>query len=186
VNRDVMAERLRGVVRPLADKLVDQVVELIAKQAETSWAAASKAAIDKLREQLEGKHDEEHDAGPRRGRVDRQKARRHRRARGRARDTREPARAGGRDRQRAEEGARAVEEAPAAEPVKQPRKCRLCRQPGHRADRCPNAEQTPASAEQAAPSLNTRPQTSSPPPSKLDRFARIEAAARARREGLAG
>jgi hypothetical protein len=183
VNRDVMTERLRGIVRPLADKLVDQVVAIVVKQAEASW----ESAISKLREQLEGTHVEEHDAGPRRSRVDRKKARRPRRAGGRAYDAVKPARAGGRDRERVAESPRAVEASPAPAAVKKPRKCGACGELGHRADRCPNAEQNPAPTEQTAPPLNTKPETSSPlPASKLDRFARIEAAARARREGLAG
>lgn len=81
--------------------------------------------------------------------------------------------------------AKVIQAEPAA---REPRRCKICRQPGHRADRCPEREQ-PAPIVNAAPVAVNKPAPSppSPPPpsaAKRDRFARIEAAARARLEAI--
>lgn len=75
-----------------------------------------------------------------------------------------------------------------AAPAGSGRRCRSCRELGHRANHCPNAttvqietkppksERAPAIVNKPPPVVNGEP----PPLSKSDRFARIEAAARRR------
>lgn len=61
------------------------------------------------------------------------------------------------------------------------RKCSNCRQPGHRANRCPNAREADEDDEEDDDGASTTPTAPAPDLSRRDRFAAIEQAAQRRR-----
>lgn len=156
MKRTAVATRLRELVEPVAQKLADDLTELLVEHATKCLDSASGTAVESLRAQLEAKHvedDQPDDSGQTRPAIPRRKKV------GRRRRSPRPL-----DRARAEESA------PTQTPTM---KCHTCGEPGKNARGCGKTHNVAVEAKPA-------PSAVMPPPKRADRFAQIEAQAKAR------
>ena len=162
-------KNLRSQFQPFADKLADELAQLTTTHLDGLLERARAYAINKLRAELEGTKDAEAETEV--GHRDRDGSRaalpqRNGRRGVRVRDGSPRAGTGGADRAGAEKGAR------------QPT-CSKCKQAGHNARSCGRQPKgNPHGPKSSTTDLVAKPP---PPTSLIDRFAAIEAAARARR-----